>query len=78
MIDEIVRRAIVVLWRSREFDTRDIAEVVVEPEATVDLVLNEARGAQRDFVEVVGVNPLSAPAPHPDPLPSGERGEVGA
>lgn len=75
MIDEIVRRAIVVLWRSREFDTRDIAEVVVESEATVELVLNEARGAQQDFVEVVGVNPSSA-LRAPSPL-RGE-GEVGA
>lgn len=69
-VDELVARAIVVLHRSREFDTADIAEVVVESEAVVVAVLAEAKAGQRDFAEVA--------APRPDSLPGGERGKAGA
>jgi DNA-binding transcriptional regulator LsrR (DeoR family) len=53
--DEMLARAAAVLWRSREFDTRDIAEVLVLSEAEVTAMLEVARERQVDFVAVARV-----------------------
>lgn len=53
--DEMLARAARVLWRSREFDTSDIAEVLVLSEAEVTEMLEVARERQVVFAAVARV-----------------------
>lgn len=43
--DALFRRAVLALWATRQFSTADIADVLVESEAAVVRVIDDAAGA---------------------------------
>lgn len=73
-IDYDVARAILVLHRSGKFDTLSIGRVVGESEPRVCRVIDAARAG---FAVAVSLAMSPRAAPHPDPLPSVERGKGG-
>lgn len=61
-MDLLVARAVLVLAASRQFDTADIADIVVEPEHFVVWLIEEAKAGRVSFAAEAGIVAAAATA----------------